>query len=323
MSRILVLLAATACVESDLGMTGFVADDPLVDGFERTAIRAFGEARLQPHGERFDRDEATWFGGSHEVPVVAVGDRVRVAWETGDARVLVWVDPEDLGVWVVAGASGSADPHVPGDDSGVWLDAGVEVEVEAVDGDFAAIRTATRTLEVTAWVSAFDLGPYWVAGDTGIERGPGPQVFLRGGAEILDRPQGEPLAHVAPFGGRHEAVAYVEAELIEERDRHALVELSEHGVTARGWVGEDDWSTRVEGGIGGSSCGGCLVSRGGWGVWPAFDLPAGAELRDAPDGELVGVTTVARGWRFDEATADGWTRIWVPTPWGDAPVWVW
>lgn len=316
-------LLLVGCVEADRATLGgrFALDAPLEGGRERTAIRRFGEARLEAHGARFD--DGSGFGAAEVVPVVAVGDRVRVAWDGPHARLLVWVDPEDLGTWVIDGARGVADPDLDDGEGSVWFDPGAEVAVRDARDGWVAVDASTPELEVSAWVAALDVGPYWVDQPPAPAEAQGDRVFLRADAEILDRPHGDALARVRSFGEAGAAVAWVAADRLDDRDGHALVEVRSAAITARGWVPDGGWSRRREGSRGGASCGGWGRSSGTLLGGPELELPEGAPLRLAPDGEVVGVTLAARAWRADPDVVDGWTRLWVDTPWGEAPVWAW
>ena len=319
-----VALVLVGCTEEDLALQEIVAsDEPLDEVAERTRISWIGEARLTPDGPPIDPDRERSEAWSREiVPVVEIGERLRIVAKEPYVRLLLWLDPEDLGTWIIDDARAGALPGQLAGETGVFFDGGIEVEVTGRDGAWTSVAMTTREFDVEVWLPDFEVGPYWIDR----ERDPvalDGELWLRGGAELLNRPHGEVLATLHEWGDEENPdEPHVEAVELDRADGHVLVEIESDGVTVAGWVPEDQAADEVHVGWGMSGCGGCGGFGHGWGVYPALYLEAGTQLYSGPDGEWVGETTQARGWGYG-AQVDGWTPIHVPTDWGQATLWVW
>ena len=322
---LVLMVTLAACTEADLlGADALLAvEEPLADSVYRTQALRTGPARLLPDGPVIEEEPYGYVTGP--LPVVAIGERLRVQVETPDARLLLWLDREDLGTWVIDGTHGLARPGGEGRDVGIFIDAPVEVEVVDRSGGFVAIAFQTNDWVVDGvWVPALEVGPYWVDRGSVETTRVLADVFLRSRAAILDAPGGDLLASAVSFSPSDpmDDTAFIWAVVHEERDGHLKIETTAEGVTIIGYVAVQDTSRRVEGGRGGS--GGCSFGFGLPGLHggPTVDLPVGTALFVEPDGELVGETLVARAWPVVDEH-DGWTRNRVVTPWGSADVWVW
>ena len=248
-------------------------------------------------------------------PVVPViderGDRVRVVFESDDARLALWVERRSLATTTIApieltderGRASSAD--------GIWLDAGADLAAAApaTESGLRAVELRDDDLAVRGYAPAAALGPIWV-GDAPRE------PLAPADSPISLAPHA--IVRAAPDGAAPvlaEVTSWIGARELGRRGAWREIEIARPAVRVRGFV----FASAVHPLDFGHST---SFLRSGWGMDNVTKLPvpAGACLFPARDGDVIGVNTADRV-RYQSAVHDDWHDIYVATElWGEIQV---
>ncbi len=323
----LVLAALGACAAPPPASTATPANRPATEAAAARSIRALLAENL-PTGStrrarlaRFDRvflvDGAPEVAGrdargpldrSEHVVVDEGGDRIRLRVEDEVARVLVWVEREQLRPAVGRDLDAGGHDRTIASGAAIHLRAGALVARLGGHGPAGVqVRIDDLWLVAHASVPADALGETWRAAPADDEPAARPRApgAVSGGATVRDRPS--PLGQVLGTVERRLAVT---SHAPAVTPGWHLVTLETQYVTLTGYVLDRDWMP-----------GGSLVVSSSIEVvrGPGVTLDAGTHLHAGVEGPVVGVLLVPQ--TDGELVRPGWARwIW-PSPWGPIELW--
>lgn len=292
----LVLTAGAPRVEAERRYPPVVTvlGDPQATPY-RAHVARMGAARVLISGDDAE-DGGHQLDLQGELPVAGEADgKVRLVSEYDHARVLVWVDADDLS-WAL-----TTPVRLRGKgDAGAWLSTGAPVTVRGrgprrtvtyVDDDVrfegqAPARALDRVFATTVAVDAVDAGDLATAHD--LQVAPGGASLYRGSLAVVE---------------------------LGRRDGWVEVEHTSRYVRLRGWVRARDL---VDDGLRSFSTGG--LSTFSISDVPRVDVPAGACLYDRRGGAPAGVQ-LAPSRRYVAGGDDEWLELYVGSAWGTVRVW--
>jgi hypothetical protein len=283
----------------------------------RVRVRRYGRAWVNLDDRSTDRDAHVDIDWLPVLPVIAeTFDRIRVVASDDHARFAVWIDRADAAETLrvpmqLADLSGRADP-----DRGVWFEAGAPISVAAKEpGTRRFVQLRDTRIVAGGWVPNETIGNVWVTADgdrhptameetvTRDEGETGPT--LEANQPIASAPRPEAPVIAKSTEGVHVTVIKAEGEWTE-------VEVERPYVRVRGFVptrAVHDKQAPIGHGSG---------SGTGWGTSRTLhiDVPAGACLFDAADGEVIGVTTSAESRLVERTDHPSWWQMYLGSRWG-------
>ena len=286
----------------------------------RVRLRRIGAAWVREQGEALARS----YGGeaASVLPVLGQTSRkIRVVSDDDDARLALWIDRGDaistvLAPVELADAAGHIAPT-----AGAWALPGIALDVVDRAGPWSEVHVQDEQLAVEGWLPPSLIGHVWVAtasqpAVTKLDkstvwtppRDQRPLVKLAKGAVIRAEP--DPHARVVATTIAEDVIG----SEVARRGAWTEVELFRPQLTVRGVVPTasvlgttDEISTHGSG------------SGHGFGMSHAdrIEVPAGACLFDAIDGEVLGVQLApsTRYGSLRKRDADSWSMVFVDSPW--------
>lgn len=296
--------------------TAPVAFDPAVATPEQyVTLLAFDAVAFAAEGEPVEirsRAGSFPFAPASSQPFVAQrGDRMAILSEQAGARLLLWVDRDDVALVPTTRVDlAFTRDALAGDraarEVGITIDAGTSITVGERDGDAVEVSSDRGALRFRGWLPAGSVGRVYRPSPPATPGDEHEDAYVESDALLRDAPGGGPIAELVGRGLLHGVT------VLRRQGGHALVAYAGDGLVARGWVAEDELTAAASGLLGG--IGGALDR--------SFTVPAGTCLFAEAGGASVGhaLEEVTLGGTLPEGT--GWHLAGLPSAWGELPVWI-
>lgn len=296
----------------------------------RARLARQGAASLKRGGPRIDGADMPHAGstdGAGEaskldtrpiVPVLGVSpDAVRIVVEEDHARIALWIERRDTAETTVAAVQiADASGHAPAI-AGLWLGAGVSVDVASPAGaaGFREVTLRSPWLTAKGYVPAAALGNVWLAGEregyepstSGDDGKPPVTTGSTVSATLVRAAPGVDAAVVA------EVKKVAPARVVKTTGAWTEIEIHVPRVRVRGFVPTSAIGPGDHGEVGALG----FVNGFGMTDTETIAVPAGACLYDAVKGEVAGVNLApAVRFVFGGERAPGWWPVIVLSPWG-------
>ncbi|MFK7931425.1 MAG: hypothetical protein AB8H79_24815 [Myxococcota bacterium] len=257
--------------------------------------------------------------------VIDDGDRPAVRWSTSFVEMVLYVDRDDAVTWSVAPTQGGLAPG----STAVSFETGVPLELLDSSEDGALVRYSERDFWLDAWVPAYDVDQVRTEpkASTPISLAYSETAWIRPNTDLFDGAGGPWMGRFEPArpdtGSSFTPSAVPQERLGDAVNGFVPVAWTAPGVRAEVWVQE---ARLVDPPSGLSGFGGSYSFGSGCGFsLPSHTILADSPLYDGVGGKMVG-QTLADVDLYDgdvvSASADGWLRYEVFSPWGPVSVWL-